>query len=263
MEAQMPDANVSPSRTLKWSRIGIHLGAGLAAMALLLLVASPLGWRAGWWHYRVSFFWLMPFSAYVAIAAVALNIVALGFGRTALGMRALWTAGVAIALGAALVYVPWQYRQTLNAVPRIHDISTDTDDPPAFVAALPARAAERANSTAYEGPEVARRQKAAYPDIAPLRVALPRAEAFKRALDAARAMPGWTIIASDPESGRIEANDTSRWFRFVDDVVIRVRADGAGSRIDVRSESRQGRSDFGVNARRVRAYLAELKSRVG
>jgi uncharacterized protein (DUF1499 family) len=76
-------------------------------------------------------------------------------------------------------------------------------------------------------------------------------------------MPGWTVVASDPASGRIEANDTSRWFRFTDDVVIRVAPDGAGSRVDVRSESRQGRSDFGVNAKRVRAYLAALRSRLG
>jgi len=179
------------------------------------------------------------------------------------GMRVLLTAAIAIVLGAGLVYVPWQYRHTLNSVPRIHDITTDTDNPPAFVAALPARAAEKSNSTTYEGPEVARQQKAAYPDIVPLKVALPQDEAFKRALDAARAMPGWTVVASDPASGRIEANDTSRWFRFTDDVVIRVAPDGAGSRVDVRSESRQGRSDFGVNAKRVRAYLAALRSRLG
>ena len=74
-------------------------------------------------------------------------------------------------------------------------------------------------------------------------------------------MPGWTVVAADQSSGRIEANEASRWFGFVDDVVIRVSADGAGSRIDVRSVSRMGRSDFGVNAGRVRAYLAALKTR--
>jgi uncharacterized protein (DUF1499 family) len=88
------------------------------------------------------------------------------------------------------------------------------------------------------------------------------AEAFKRALDAANAMPGWTVVDADPAAGRIEANETSRWFRFTDDVVIRVTADGAGSRIDVRSVSRVGRSDFGVNAGRIRAYTAALSGRV-
>ncbi|HUK03835.1 MAG TPA: DUF1499 domain-containing protein [Burkholderiales bacterium] len=232
-------------------------------VALLLLAVSPLGWRAGLWHYRIAFFWLMPCSAYFAIAAIVASVIALGVGRTTLGTRALWMAGIAIVVSAALVYVPWQYRHTLGSVPRIHDITTDTDNPPVFVAALPARAAEKANSTTYEGPEVARQQKAAFPDIVPLSVALPQGDAFNRALEAAKAMPGWKVVASDPASGRIEANDTSRWFRFVDDVVIRVAPEGTGSRIDVRSESRQGRSDFGVNARRVRAYLEELKARAG
>lgn len=259
----MANACASPPRALTWARFGALLGLGLAGVALLLLAASPLGWRAGWWHYRVAFFWLMPFSAYFAIAAIALGVLSLGTGRTALGRRTLGAASLAIVAGAVLVYVPWQYRHTLGSVPRIHDVTTDTDDPPGFVVALPARAAEKANSTIYEGPDVARQQKAAYPDIAPLSVALPQGEAFRRALEAAKAMPGWKLVASDPASGRIEANDTSRWFRFVDDVVIRVMPEGAGSRIDVRSESRQGRSDFGVNAKRVRAYLAELRARVG
>ena len=97
----------------------------------------------------------------------------------------------------------------------------------------------------------------------PLKVGLPTNEAFQRALDAAKAMSGWTVVDSDPATGRIEANETSRWFHFVDDIAIRVAADGAGSRIDIRSVSRQGRSDFGVNARRIRAYMETLKARVG
>jgi uncharacterized protein (DUF1499 family) len=71
------------------------------------------------------------------------------------------------------------------------------------------------------------------------------------------------VVASDPAAGRIEANETTRWFRFTDDVVIRVAPDGAGSRVDVRSVSRVGRSDFGVNAGRIRAYTAALKARAG
>jgi len=70
------------------------------------------------------------------------------------------------------------------------------------------------------------------------------------------------VVDADPAAGRIEANETSRWFRFTDDVVIRVAPDGAGSRIDVRSVSRVGRSDFGVNAARIRAYTAALSARV-
>jgi uncharacterized protein (DUF1499 family) len=87
--------------------------------------------------------------------------------------------------------------------------------------------------------------------------------AFDAALGVANSMPGWTIIASDCDAGRIEASQQSRWFRFTDDVVIRVICDAAGSRIDMRSASRQGRSDFGVNAGRIRAYMSALRKRIG
>jgi uncharacterized protein (DUF1499 family) len=225
-----------------------------------VLAAGPLGWRIGWWHFRFAFVWLMPFAAYIAIGAAIVSVVALALGWSSLGGRGLALAGIGVVLGAAIAYVPWQYDRMRGTVPPIHDITTDTDNPPAFVAALPVRTAESANTVTYEGPDLAKKQKAAYPDIAPVKLGLPPAEAFKRALDTAKAMAGWTLVASDPATGRIEANETSRWFRFTDDVVIRVAADGAGSRIDVRSVSRQGRSDFGVNARRIRAYTAALKA---
>jgi uncharacterized protein (DUF1499 family) len=75
-------------------------------------------------------------------------------------------------------------------------------------------------------------------------------------------MPGWTVVAADANAGRIEASEQSRWFRFTDDIVIRVVADGAGSRLDMRSTSRQGRSDYGVNAARIRAYMGALRKRI-
>src|SRR5262249_26478987 len=76
------------------------------------------------------------------------------------------------------------------------------------------------------------------------------------ALDVAKPMTGWTIVASDADAGRIEASQQSRWFRFTDDIVIRVVGDEAGSRIDMRPTSRQGRSDYGVNAARIRSKSA-------
>ncbi len=88
---------------------------------------------------------------------------------------------------------------------------------------------------------------------------LPPTDAFARALRTAEQL-GWTIVATDPESGRIEASQRSRWFGFTDDVVIRVAPAESGSRVDIRSVSRMGRGDFGVNATRVRACLAALRT---
>jgi uncharacterized protein (DUF1499 family) len=87
----------------------------------------------------------------------------------------------------------------------------------------------------------------------------PPAQAFDRALAAARAM-SWEIVASDPAQGRIEATATTFWFGFKDDIVVRIAAEGAGSRLDVRSLSRIGKSDVGANARRIRDYLAKVKA---
>ena len=103
----------------------------------------------------------------------------------------------------------------------------------------------------------AAQQLKAYPDLHPKLLSVPPNEAVQKALDAARAS-GWEVVAIDPPSGRIEATDTTRWFGFKDDIVVRVRPDPNGSRIDVRSASRVGRSDVGKNAERVREFLGRL-----
>jgi uncharacterized protein (DUF1499 family) len=82
---------------------------------------------------------------------------------------------------------------------------------------------------------------------------------FARAVEAARAL-GWEIVAAVPADGRLEATDRTRWFGFRDDVVVRVRPDGAGTRVDIRSVSRVGRSDLGTNARRIRAFVEALRA---
>ena len=71
---------------------------------------------------------------------------------------------------------------------------------------------------------------------------------------------GWEIVASDPAQGRIEATATTFWFGFKDDIVVRLAAEGTGSRVDVRSLSRIGSSDVGANAQRIRAYLEKVKA---
>jgi uncharacterized protein (DUF1499 family) len=142
-------------------------------------------------------------------------------------------------------------------VPPIHDITTDTDRPPEFVAVLPRRA-DAPNGVEYEGAEIARQQREAYPDIGPLRLPLAPGEAFARALAAARAS-GWEIVGADSAAGRIEATATTAWFGFKDDVVVRIAPEEGGSRVDVRSVSRVGKSDVGANAERIRKYLARLR----
>jgi uncharacterized protein (DUF1499 family) len=247
---------------MSWWETGALLSLMLALLALLLLALAPLGWRAGWWHFRFAFAWLMTASGMTALAAVivALGVLLLSWSQLSAGR--LTMAVIGLVLGAVLVYVPWHYDRARKTVPRIHDITTDVEDPPQFIAVLPARSAEDAATAVYAGPELARLQRAAYPDVVALELALPAATAFDLALSVARSISGWNLIASDPASGRIEASQTSRWFGFTDDIVIRVMGRGSGSQVDMRSLSRQGRSDFGVNAARIRLFMAALRKRL-
>jgi uncharacterized protein (DUF1499 family) len=225
-----------------------------ALSAVVLLVLSGLGTRFGWWPYRTGFD-LLRWASYVGLAAAAVAIVALAIPRVRVGgTRALIAA---LAVGIAVAYVPWQWQQRARSLPRIHDITTDTADPPQFVAVLPRRAGAP-NTAAYGGKEIAEQQLKAYPDIGPLTIGVPPGVAFGRARDAAESM-GWEIVASDPATGRIEATASTLWFGFKDDIVVRVSSAGQGSRIDVRSVSRVGTGDIGTNAKRIREYLARLR----
>ena len=141
-------------------------------------------------------------------------------------------------------------------MPAINDITTDTANPPVFVAMVALRAGAPVPVT-YPGEATATAQHQAYPDIRPIELAAPPAEAFARALDAAKRM-GWEIVVADAGAGRIEGTATTPWFGFRDDVVVRVTPTATGSRIDVRSVSRVGKSDLGTNAARVRRYAAML-----
>jgi uncharacterized protein (DUF1499 family) len=189
--------------------------------------------------------------------AALLAAFALLLARDGLGFWRRLMLIAALLFGIGFVAVPVKLR--LDHAPGIHDITTDTDNPPALLAARAARAAEHAAPDAYAGTALAAIQKQAYPDIGPLLLPLAPARAFERALVTARDMPRWTILASDPANGRIEASATSFWFGFTDDIVIRVSAADTGSRIDMRSLSRQGKGDLGVNAARIRAYMRALK----
>lgn len=159
-------------------------------------------------------------------------------------------------VAGATAYVPWRGLQRARSVPPIHDVTTDTQDPPAFVAVLPRRAGA-ANPAAYGGDRVAALQQQGYPDIRPLHLRVAPAAAFASALAEARDM-GWVVVGADAAAGRIEATATTRWFGFKDDVVVRVRPEGTGTRVDVRSVSRVGGSDIGTNAARIRSYLGRL-----
>src|SRR5258708_2741121 len=162
------------------------LAAALATAAVVLLALGPIGWRAGWWHFRFAFQTLMPWAGYCAIAALALSALALLLARSRREWRGLALAVAEFAGGLLIAYVPWHYARMRQTVPPIHDITTDPDNPPAFAAVVAARTADGGNPVTYEGAKIAEQQRQAFPDIAPLNLTLPRDAAFNRALHATR-----------------------------------------------------------------------------
>ncbi|MEM9175546.1 MAG: DUF1499 domain-containing protein [Myxococcota bacterium] len=141
--------------------------------------------------------------------------------------------------------------------PPINDITTDLADPPAFADA--ALVPDYRNRDMTYPTDFVPIVEESYPDLAPLRVDDAPMAAFARAEIAAEGL-GWEIVARDGDALAFYARDVSGLFRFVDDVVVRVRPDGAGAKIDVRSKSRDGRGDMGANAARIRALLSALES---
>ncbi|MCX7353705.1 MAG: DUF1499 domain-containing protein [Alphaproteobacteria bacterium] len=245
-------------RPSKAARAVAAVGVIVALASAGALALAGFGYRWGWWPLPDAFA-ILRVGTFVAGggALVALIGAAWSWRRGARALAALALVAGVIGLGAASL--PLLQLRTAKSVPPIHDITTDPVDPPAFEAVLPLRAGA-ANSAAYGGDAIAAQQHAAYPDIVPIRLDAAPTQAFTRALDAARAM-GWMIVTADPARGTIEATDQTLWFGFKDDIAVRVRADGAGSVVDVRSLSRIGRSDVGTNARRIRSYRERLTGR--
>ncbi len=241
--------------------------AALVVAAIAGLVAS-FGTSLHFWDYRFGLFKLFP--------------ICLGAGFVALAFGFVWAAtaffsgssegaryGVVGFVGAILLLLVPVYDIAIGySEPPIHDISTDTEYPPQFSALLTQRPGAE-NGPDYDGAKIVAMagrsytttalQKKYYGDIHPIAILTTPEKLFARALSAAKKM-GWNIVAVAPDEGRIEATDTTFFFGFTDDIVIRVRPSGMGARIDIRSKARDGQSDAGRDAARIRAYIKKLAS---
>ncbi|MEE4638915.1 MAG: DUF1499 domain-containing protein [Wenzhouxiangella sp.] len=228
-----------------------------ALIALTLLLIAGPGTRLELWDFRFGFS-LMRWAVYLGVGSAAVALVVTIIPKLRAGHAGLLL--VSLVVGAAAAAVPAWHLKQARSLPRIHDITTDFANPPIFRAMIPLRA-DAPNPPEYPGEEIASQQRQAYPDIQPLRVEVYPAIVFEHALETARGM-GWEIVAAEPERGRIEATDTTFWFGFKDDVVVRVSAEDDGTRVDVRSKSRVGLSDVGANAARIRTYLQRIEARL-
>jgi uncharacterized protein (DUF1499 family) len=236
----------------------VFIAAALALSCLLLLLLSGPGYRLGLFglHTAINF---VKWSGELAIIAGITSLVAAVVSQCSSSRRGFSLSIGTFILSLLLLGNALRLKDQAQRVPPIHDITTDTDDPPVF-REIVSRRNESDNPLDYGGAELAQAQHGAYPDINPLDLSMPPKDAFLKAEAVAKAL-GWQVVESDPETGSLEATDTTFWLGFKDDIVVRVRPRAEGSRIDVRSASRVGMSDLGKNAARIRRFLSRLKDR--
>ena len=192
------------------SRIAIFSGAfgfWLAIAGVVGIILSPLGFRLGLWDFAFALRTVLKYATFAALAGLVLCIIGLLFAKFSQPPVPAGRAVAGLLIGALFAgYVVVQFNK-VQSLPYIHDITTDTLNPPTFVALADARKAAP-NGLDYKGAEIAEKQKQAYPDITPLASKLAPAELFVKAEAAARAA-GWDIAAADVQAGRIEATMSS------------------------------------------------------
>lgn len=241
----------------KWANRVVAMALGLALAAALTVALAGFGYRWGLWDLGQGFA-LLPYGAYCGAAAAVLALAGGIFAAFTKARAAAVASFLGIALGGAALAFPLDLQMRAKANPPIHDISTDTVKAPPFVA-LKALRDGAPNGSAYAGAAVSIQQKRAFPDIVPLRSRFKPADVLARARSIAREL-GWEVVAETKDG--FEASVTSAWWGFVDDVVVRLRVEGEETILDVRSASRIGSSDLGVNAKRVQAFMARFQHRM-
>lgn len=199
-----------------------------------------------------------------AFAGFTLGMMAGGAALIMLLLQALFkrqtltlgSAIITVMFSAIAIIMPLSMLNKAKSVPPIHDISTDLKNPPEFVAIIPLRA-DAPNPATYAGEDTAEQQREAYPELQTLTYPQSKAELMKASEQAVNNL-GWELVNTDESTGIIEAIDTTVWFGFKDDIVMRINDGGSERLVDIRSKSRIGKSDLGKNAERITAFIEEL-----
>src|SRR5512138_2067412 len=228
-----------------WSR-------NLAVFGVVAVLVSVLIVRFGFLEMKPA---MATFFGGLAIAGLSI-LLALGAFASIWqnGSRGMGRILLALLINAVVLAYPAYLALQYRKLPKIHDITTDPIDPPRFEALARLRAGEGANSAVYAGLYSAEQQRIAYPDIETVELELPAQRAYEVTLALVNKRK-WKIVDERPpqprRDGRIEAIAQTPIMGFREDVVIRIKAEGEDSRVDIRSSSRYFESDLGSNASRV------------
>lgn len=220
----------------------------MASTTLFMMVLGSLGAKFGLLHYRIG---LLLFALAAVLGIIVISVAAFSTRRQSneQSRKALSSASVIAAIPVLIMGF-----SVLSAgdAPMIHEVSTDLEQAPVFIAAV-ADEVERENQPSLSE-EVKAAQRSAYPELKTILSELTPEQAYAQAKSTAESF-NWEILAEHPGLGTIEAVDTSFWFGFKDDIAIRITPREQGSAIDLRSLSRVGKGDLGANAKRVTAFI--------
>ncbi len=237
----------------------VKWGFRLALLSAVIAVLAVLGLRLGVMPLPVALFAGLGGGALIGVIAILVSTVGLVLALMS-GQQGRGTALAAIFLSLAVAAPVGSAVLGGSSVPPIHDISTDLQDPPIFVAVLAQRTPAHNPLDRATPVDLAELQRAAYPDLTPLLLDRHPGAAFEDVVGAVQAL-GWEVVSVAVEEGRVEATDTTLLMGFKDDIVIRVREEEGRALIDIRSVSRVGQSDLGKNAERIRTLREEILSR--
>jgi uncharacterized protein (DUF1499 family) len=259
----MTEAAARRDWTTLVTRIAIVVGLGSVAVALL----ASIGAGQGAWSFRPAFT-VLRYAFFAAILGALLAVIGLVLARRRRTVRLMLPNLVALVVALGFVLYLGSLVATARSAPAIHDVTTNLDDMPQFTR-LQVRPDNLEKIPDMGKPELAALQpearwkaihREAYDDLKPVQVPWDVAETIRRSEALAR-QRGWEIAKVDTAAGILEATATTFFFRFKDDVVVRARPHpkGQGTVIDMRSISRVGGSDVGVNAKRIREFLKDLQ----
>jgi uncharacterized protein (DUF1499 family) len=240
---------------LTGERSTLAVAAGwLGIAAALSVTVGVLGARFGILSPLLGFRLFGLGALPLALLSLVLGLIGLLRTSPASGRSGRGQAFLGTGIGMALLALVVVTAAPTSNLPVINDISTDPEDPPVYRAAV----RELGEALPYPGEEFAAMQRAAYPDIVSLEIDAPPDQVFDRAREIALGL-GFEIVAEHRDAGILEAQDVSSMFRFVDDVVVRIRPRPGGSVLDVRSRSRVGQGDLGANAERIRKLQQAMR----
>jgi fatty-acyl-CoA synthase len=259
-----------------WANAYLNLALLAALTPAAMVLVGAAGMQLGQWDQEIGIAamlqngvtptlgWAQAAALISALTSILGLLVATFGGFSRLWGKALLALVITAASWAALI----AYQSYADRMPPLADVATDWTEPLMFSPAMLAARGPRANyvdarpvlpigSRFYAGRPVGEVNAETCETARPAVLGISPQQAYA-AVKAAVQAAGLALVHEDPTAGRLEATATGVLYGLKRDVVVRVKPEGAGARIDVRSVSRTESHDLGANCRQIGKLLSAL-----